>query len=500
MTNAQPSESRADRRRPQAPGQQRAAARLRRRHGAQRHARPGQAPRQAPSPVHDPGRGPVSRRGAGLSGASRRKRLEAGLRAAHARVLVEGLSDRADARHVPVRAPGASRRAPSTPSRRRFDDDPEGACRQLFYDLLWFRTGEADPAGAGPLGLVEQSTDTIAAAPTLARLFPEAKFIHVVRDGRDASASRVAQTRGLIHPRTRRQGLEWWEERIRRIDAGEACDRTRPSAHGEPRRAPAGPHPSRPAAAVPVPRRLPAAADAGLLPAGDERRAGQHRALAPRPLGAPRRRARARLRGGRGGARGRSRALRAARAPHAGAHPGRGRRGAGAAPVRARRRATAGSLGEAGGRRRFGCDRERPRLRRRHRAQRHARDRQAARPALALRDGPDRVPLPLQSEWPRGRRHRQGDPGGVRGQAAQVLVAPGPSRRARPGARGVAGAAEAARCAASTRSLPRDRFEEAVARFEESCSPRRRSQPPERCSSTCSAPWPRTRASPRSSR
>ena len=76
-------------------------------------------------------------------------------------------------------------------------------------------------AGAGPLGLVEQSTDTIAAAPTLARLFPEAKFIHVVRDGRDASASRVAQTRGLIRPRTRRQGLEWWEERIRRIDAGE---------------------------------------------------------------------------------------------------------------------------------------------------------------------------------------------------------------------------------------------------------------------------------------
>ena len=61
-------------------------------------------------------------------------------------------------------------------------------------------------------------------------------------------------------------------------------DRTRPPAHREPRRAPAGPHPSRPAAAVPVPRRLPPAADAGLLPAGDERRAGQHRALAPRPL------------------------------------------------------------------------------------------------------------------------------------------------------------------------------------------------------------------------
>ena len=96
-----------------------------------------------------------------------------------------------------------------------FDADPEGACRQLFYDLLW---GRAERAGA--FGIVEQSCDTIAAAPTLVRLFPEAKFLHVVRDGRDASASRVTQTKGLIYPRTRRQGLAWWEERIRRIDAG----------------------------------------------------------------------------------------------------------------------------------------------------------------------------------------------------------------------------------------------------------------------------------------
>ena len=103
----------------------------------------------------------------------------------------------------------------------RFDDDPEDACRQLFYDLLWFRASGTELGRAGSLGLVEQSTDTIAAAPTLVRLFPEAKFIHVVRDGRDASASRVAQTRGLIRPRTRTQGLAWWEERIRRIDAGQ---------------------------------------------------------------------------------------------------------------------------------------------------------------------------------------------------------------------------------------------------------------------------------------
>ena len=96
-----------------------------------------------------------------------------------------------------------------------FDDDPQTACRELFLDLLGVRLERA----SAPT-LVEQSCDTVAQGATLARLFPEAKFIHVVRDGRDASASRVSQTRGLVYPRTRRQGLEWWEDRIRSIDAG----------------------------------------------------------------------------------------------------------------------------------------------------------------------------------------------------------------------------------------------------------------------------------------
>jgi hypothetical protein len=96
-----------------------------------------------------------------------------------------------------------------------FDDDPEAACRDLFYDLLGVRLERANAQS-----LVEQSCDTAAQGGMLARLFPEAKFIHVVRDGRDASASRVGQTRGLVYPRTRRQGLEWWEERIRAIDPG----------------------------------------------------------------------------------------------------------------------------------------------------------------------------------------------------------------------------------------------------------------------------------------
>jgi hypothetical protein len=95
-------------------------------------------------------------------------------------------------------------------------DDLVSACRRLFYDLLWFRVEEEDRA----LALVEQSTDTVAQAETLTRVFPEAKFIHVVRDGRDASASRVAQTRGIVRPRTKVQGIEWWEQRIRAIEHG----------------------------------------------------------------------------------------------------------------------------------------------------------------------------------------------------------------------------------------------------------------------------------------
>lgn len=101
---------------------------------------------------------------------------------------------------------------------QRFDAEPDAACRKLFYDLLWPVTTERGSGEAR--AIVEQSCDVIAQGPMLARLFPEAKFVHVVRDGRDASASRVSQQRWLVYPRTRRQGLEWWEGRIRAIDAG----------------------------------------------------------------------------------------------------------------------------------------------------------------------------------------------------------------------------------------------------------------------------------------
>ncbi|MCO5326228.1 MAG: sulfotransferase [Solirubrobacterales bacterium] len=98
---------------------------------------------------------------------------------------------------------------------RRFGTEPEAALRQLFFDLLWPLATEWSKSG-----LIEQSCDTVAEAGTLGDLFPEARFVHVVRDGRDVAASRVGQARWLAYPRTMDQGLEWWEGRIRRIDSG----------------------------------------------------------------------------------------------------------------------------------------------------------------------------------------------------------------------------------------------------------------------------------------
>jgi Sulfotransferase family len=100
----------------------------------------------------------------------------------------------------------------------RFASEPESACRELFLELLRGVKGSRPDAG-----IIEQSCDTVAQADTLVRLFPEARFVHAVRDGRDASASRVEQRGMLVYPRTRRQGLDWWERRLRRIERGAAA-------------------------------------------------------------------------------------------------------------------------------------------------------------------------------------------------------------------------------------------------------------------------------------
>jgi hypothetical protein len=106
------------------------------------------------------------------------------------------------------------------------EDDLELACRNLFLDLLWPLTAEQ-----GKPGLVEMSCFTIAAAPALQRIFPEARFIHTVRDGRDAGSSKVSKRQKRSHPRDGFEGLRWWEGRLRNIERGVVAMGDRSALH-----------------------------------------------------------------------------------------------------------------------------------------------------------------------------------------------------------------------------------------------------------------------------
>jgi hypothetical protein len=108
-------------------------------------------------------------------------------------------------------------------TRRRFDavverfedeygSDPASACRQLFVDMFWPLAAEEDKPG-----LVEMSSHNVREAQTLRRLFGEARFIHTVRDGRDAASSVATKTWG---PGTVLKGIDWWADRLRAIETG----------------------------------------------------------------------------------------------------------------------------------------------------------------------------------------------------------------------------------------------------------------------------------------
>ena len=61
------------------------------------------------------------------------------------------------------------------------------------------------------------SSHNVREAQTLRRLFAEARFVHTVRDGRDAAASVTTKTWG---PDTILKGIDWWADRLRAIEAG----------------------------------------------------------------------------------------------------------------------------------------------------------------------------------------------------------------------------------------------------------------------------------------
>jgi Sulfotransferase family len=107
---------------------------------------------------------------------------------------------------------------------RRFEDATAGiedgtrpevvaASRALFFDLL-------SPLREGKPGLVEMSCFTIASARGLELIFPDALFIHSVRDGRDSGSSKVSKAQKSHHPSDAATGVEWWEGRLALAERG----------------------------------------------------------------------------------------------------------------------------------------------------------------------------------------------------------------------------------------------------------------------------------------
>lgn len=96
-----------------------------------------------------------------------------------------------------------------------YADDLVGASRTLFFDLL-----APGARRAGKPALVEMSCFTIAAADGLARIFPEARFVHSVRDGRDSGSSKVALRQKAHHPTDVASGIEFWADRLRQAEDG----------------------------------------------------------------------------------------------------------------------------------------------------------------------------------------------------------------------------------------------------------------------------------------
>jgi len=93
-----------------------------------------------------------------------------------------------------------------------FDRDPIAACRRLYLDLLWPVAERREKPG-----LVEMSSHNVRESQTILRLFPEARIIHALRDGRDSASSVKGKTWG---PRSIGAAIGWWADRLRAIESG----------------------------------------------------------------------------------------------------------------------------------------------------------------------------------------------------------------------------------------------------------------------------------------
>lgn len=87
-----------------------------------------------------------------------------------------------------------------------FEDNHAAAAGRLMEDIVAPTLHEF-----GATGFVETTPDNLSVAPTLARLFPDARFINAVRDGRDVASS---VTRLAWGPSDMIEAIDWWGARL----------------------------------------------------------------------------------------------------------------------------------------------------------------------------------------------------------------------------------------------------------------------------------------------
>ena len=92
--------------------------------------------------------------------------------------------------------------------REAFSANPEAAARTLVSEMI-------DPAARrqGALTWVDTTPTNGENAARINRLLPDAKLIHMIRDGRDTVSSLMTRPWGPTQPM---EGLEWWRQRVLR--------------------------------------------------------------------------------------------------------------------------------------------------------------------------------------------------------------------------------------------------------------------------------------------
>jgi len=98
-----------------------------------------------------------------------------------------------------------------------YERDPVAACRTMIDDLVY-----PFVAAVGKSSWVETTPVNGKSATTLHRLYPDMRFVHMLRDGRDVASSRLTRTRIAARRAAINSGfkeeLRWWAKRVRLTD------------------------------------------------------------------------------------------------------------------------------------------------------------------------------------------------------------------------------------------------------------------------------------------